>query len=145
MANDGARQELIDGLNEDLAHEYAAIIMYLLFSRMVTGIHRPHLSAFLEAEIADELNHAKFLANKVVALGGTPVTQPAEVKLTQDSREMIEMALAAEVDTIERYTRRIKQAEAAAELGLKVELENLVSEETTHKEDMERVLSGWPS
>jgi bacterioferritin len=73
------------------------------------------------------------------------VTQPAEVKLTQDSREMIKMALAAEVDTIERYTRRIKQAEAAAELGLKVELENLVSEETTHKEDMERVLSGWPS
>jgi bacterioferritin len=137
------RSQLIDGLNEDLANEYTAIISYMLYSRMVTGPLRLELSGFLEGEIADELEHAKFLANKIVALGGTPVTQPAPVELPDNNRRMIEVSLAAEKDTIRRYAERTKQAEEAGELGLKVELENLLAEETRHKEDLERILSGW--
>jgi bacterioferritin len=78
-----------------------------------------------------------------VALGGTPTTEPAPVKLSQDNREMLQLSLKAEKDTITRYTARIEQAEALGELALKVELENLVSEETRHKEDLERILKGW--
>lgn len=145
MAQDGAKQVLIDGLNEDLSHEYQAIISYLLFSRMVNGPLRPELSSFLEGEIVDELRHAKLLSQKVVALGGEPTTKPAEVVLSQDNREMLELSLQAEKDTIERYTQRVKQAEAAGELGLKIELEQLVADETRHKEDLERILFGWTS
>jgi bacterioferritin len=141
--NDGAKQALIDGLNEDLANEYMAIISYMLYSRLVTGPLRLELSGFLESEIEDELNHAKLLSHKVVALGGQPTTKPAEVVLSEDNREMLQLALQAEKDTIERYTQRIKQAEAAGELGLKVDLENIVAEETKHKEDLERILFGW--
>jgi bacterioferritin len=143
MATDAARQELIRGLNQDLAHEYEAVISYLLFSRLVAGPLRPVLADFLEGEIADELNHAKFLAHKIVALGGTPTTEPAEVKLPGTNRGMVEAALQSEIDTIQRYTQRIKQAEAAGELGLKIDLEDLVSEETRHREDLERILKGW--
>src|SRR5690606_24898644 len=143
MAIDGARQALIQGLNDDLAHEYQAIISYLLYSRLVSGPLRVELSDFLEDEIADELKHAKFLAHKIVALGGEPTARPAEVPLSRDNREIIELALQAEVDTIERYTRRIKQAEAAGEVGLRVDLEQIVSDETRHKEDLERILEGW--
>ena len=143
MANDAARQQLIDGLNEDLANEYTAIISYLLFSRLVRGPLRPELSAFLESEIEDELGHAKLLAHKVVALGGMPTTEPAPLTLTDDNREMVQLALQAEKDTIERYTQRIKQAEAIGEVGLRVELENLVADETKHKEELERMLFGW--
>jgi bacterioferritin len=142
MAKDG-RAELIAGLNEDLANEYTAVISYLLYSRLVSGAHRMDLAAFFEAEIADELEHAKYLSHKIVALGGTPTTEPAEVKLSQDNREMLQLSLDAEKDTITRYTARIEQAEALGELALKVELENLVSEETRHKEDLERILKGW--
>jgi bacterioferritin len=143
MANEGARRKLIEGLNEDLANEYTAVISYLLFSQLVTGVERPQLSAFLEGEVADELEHAKFLAQKIIALGGTPVTKPAEVKLSADNREMLQLALESEKETIERYTRRIEQAERAGELALKVDLEELVAEETRHKEDLERILHGW--
>ena len=143
MANDQTKQQLIDGLNQDLAAEYQAVISYLLFSRLVNGPLRPDLSGFLEGEIEDELNHAKFLSHKIIALGGTPTTVPAEVTLTTDNREMLQISLQAEKDTIERYTQRVKQAEAAGELGLKVELESLVAEETKHKEDLERILFGW--
>lgn len=142
MAND-AKQTLIDGLNEDLANEYTAIISYMLFSRMVSGAHRMELAAFFEGEIVDELEHAKYLSQKVVALGGTPVTEPATVRLSQDNKEMLQLALQSETDTIARYTKRIEQAESAGELALKVELENLVAEETRHKDDLNQILKGW--
>jgi len=145
MANEAARNELIKGLNDDLAHEYQAIISYLLFSRLVSGPLRPELSDFLADEISDELEHAKFLAHKVVALGGTPVTEPAVVRISRDNREMLEIALQAEKDTIARYTQRLKQADAAGEVGLRVDLENIVAEETKHREDLERILEGWPA
>ncbi|MBR9990192.1 MAG: ferritin-like domain-containing protein [Gemmatimonadetes bacterium] len=137
------RKELLEGLNEDLANEYTAIISYLLFSRLANGRGRMELSGFFEAEIADELEHAKYLSQKIVALGGTPTTKPAAVTLSQNNHEMLELSLKAEKDTITRYTARIQQAEAAGELALKVELENLVAEETRHKEDLERILIGW--
>lgn len=143
MAMDSARQALIDGLNEDLAHEYQAIISYLLYSRLVSGPLRLQLSSFLEGEITDELEHAKFLAQKIVALGGEPTTRPAEVKLTTSNREMLELSLQAEKDTIERYTQRVKQADAAGEVGLRIDLEEIIAEETRHKEDLERILHGW--
>ena len=97
----------------------------------------------LPSEIQDELEHAKFLAHKIVALGGTPTTQPAEVVLSEDNRELIQLALQAEKETIERYTQRIKQADAAGEVGLRVDLEQIVAEETKHKEDLERILFRW--
>jgi bacterioferritin len=142
MGNDG-RDELIKGLNEDLAHEYNAIISYMLYSRLVTGPLRLELSGFLEGEILDELEHAKFLSNKIVALGGRPTTEPAPVQLPGSNKAMLELSLQAEKDTIQRYAVRARQAEAAGELGLKIELENLLAEETQHKEDLERILSGW--
>jgi bacterioferritin len=142
MAKTG-REELIAGLNEDLANEYTAIISYLLYSRLANGRGRLELAGFFEAEIADELEHAKYLSQKIVALGGTPTTEPAPVELSRENHEMLELSLKAEKATIARYTRRIDQAEAAGEVGLKVELENLVAEETRHKEDLERVLDGW--
>lgn len=135
-----ARQELIDGLNEDLAAEYQAVIMYRTYASLVRGPFRPELKAFFEREILDELQHAAFLADKIVSLGGVPTTQPAEVQVTQDNREMLENALRGEEETIERYTRRIEQAEAAGEIAIKVELEDLIVDETRHRDDIRRML-----
>jgi bacterioferritin len=143
MAKDQAREQLLAGLNEDLANEFTAIISYLLYSRLVSGVHRLELAEFLEGEIADELEHAKFLSHKIVALGGTPATAPAPVRLGETNQQMLQFALESEKETIARYTKRIQEAEALGELGLKIELENLVAEETRHKEDLERVLLGW--
>jgi bacterioferritin len=78
-----------------------------------------------------------------VALGGTPTTEPAPVSCRRRTARCCRLALQAEKDTIKRYTKRTQQAEAAGELGLKIELENLVAEETRHKEDLERILDGW--
>jgi bacterioferritin len=137
------KQALIDGLNEDLAAEYQAVVMYRTYAALVSGPYRPELKAFFESEIPDELGHAAFLADKVVALGGTPTTRVAPVPETTDVREMLENALRAEEETIARYTQRIAQAEALGEISVRVELENLVVDESKHRDDIRRMLQGW--
>jgi bacterioferritin len=45
-------QELIDGLNEDLANEYGAAIQYTYSASVVSGLYRSALKPFFEAEIS---------------------------------------------------------------------------------------------
>ena len=134
------KQTLIDGLNEDLAHEYQAIVMYNSFAAMVSGIHRPMLKGFFAAEVPEELMHAQFLADKVTALGGTPTTAPAPVALSTSAHEMLRMVFDAEAETIRRYVERRKQAEAFGDYGLAADLDNIISDETRHKEETEKLL-----
>jgi bacterioferritin len=141
MAED--RKSLIDGLNEDLAAEYQAVIMYRTYASLVSGPYRPELRSFFESEIPDELGHAAFLADKLVALGAVPATTPAQVPTAQENRVMLENALRAEEDTIERYTRRAQQAEAAGEIAIKVQIEDIIVDESRHRDDLRRILKDW--
>lgn len=140
---DDATQELIDGLNEDLSFELQAVIFYAEAAQKMTGANRPELKEFFESEIQDELGHAQFLAGKIVALGGEPVTEPKPVDLGSSNRERIEIALQAEIDTIERYKQRAKQAEAVGEQGLVVQIEDLIADESDHRDDMRMILKDF--
>ena len=137
------RQTLIDGLSHDLAGEYQAIVMYTHYSAKLTGPHRRELRALFQAEIPDEQGHAQFLADKIANLGGEPTTRPCSVPQADEPREMLENALAAEKQAISDYEERIRQDEALGEVSLKVNLESQVSDETRHKEELERILIGW--
>lgn len=137
------RQPLIEGLNHDLAGEYQAILMYIHYSAKLTGPYRRELRAFFQAEIGDEQGHAQFLADKIAALGGEPTTEPRPVPFADRPREMLEHALEAEDQAVADYNARILQAEGFGDFGLKVELENLVADETRHKEELERIIAGW--
>lgn len=137
------REELIAGLNEDLSYEFNAVITYRLFASMCSGPYRQEIRSFFESEIPDELEHARFLADKIVALGGTPTSEPAPVQISTDNREMFEIALKAERDTVKRYEKRVAQAEDLGETALKVRLEDMIGDETHHAEEMERILHNW--
>ena len=133
---------LIEGLNEDLSGEYKAVIMYNTYAGMVVGLYRKELEGFFRSEIPDELKHAEFLANKIAALGGTPSVAADSVSVPGNAREMLEAVLQAETETIERYGKRCKQAEAIGDIGLVNDLEDIISDETGHKEDCEKMLRG---
>jgi len=137
------RETLIEGLNHDLAGEYQAVLMYTHFAAKLTGPYRKELRALFQAEITDELGHAQFLADKIATLGSEPTTEPRPVPQAEDPREILEQALVTEIQAIKDYAERIEQAEAFGDVGLKVDLENQVADETRHKEEMERILAGW--
>jgi len=137
------QQKLIDNLNEDLANELSAIIQYITFSAQVTGPFRPQLASFFLEEVPDEQGHAEFLANKVVALGGVPTTKPAPVAAAETNKELLEAALEAEKKAVAGYKERAQQADEFGDVGLKVQLEDMVRDETKHREQIERILRDW--
>lgn len=138
------KQKLIDALNQDLAGELGAIIQYITYAAKATGPYRPQLSQFFLAEVADEQLHARFLANKIVALGGEPITTPRPVPAAKTNREMLEQVLAAELQARRDYTERARQAEEFGDKGLVVQLEDIVRDESNHSEETERILRDWP-
>lgn len=143
MSGNDARKELIDGLNQDLAHEWAAVIAYTLRAQTLRGPRRPAYREFFEEEVSDELDHARMLARKIDALGGEPTPAPAPFEVGEDAREMFELSLAEERATVERYTRRIEQANEGGQRGLAIELEDLLADEVGHVEELEAILDGW--
>ncbi len=138
------KQALIDKLNSDLANEFAAVIQYVTFAAKVSGPYRPQLSAFFLEEVADELQHAQFLANKIVALGGEPTTTPEPIERATTNREMLEAVLVAEKKAVADYSLRSQEADAFGDKGLTVQLEDMVRDESTHAEETERILKDWP-
>jgi bacterioferritin len=140
---DTSKQALIDGLNEDLGFEYAAIITYRTYASLVRGPHRQELRNFFASEIPDELAHAEMLADKITALGGMPTTMAKPVKVTDDAKQMLQNAFEDEAATIKRYIARRKQAEDLEEIGLAVELDTLIADETKHRDELRLILDRW--
>ena len=139
-----SKDELIEKLNEDLASELAAVIMYVIYAARATGPYRPQLTQFFLAEVPDEQMHAQYLANKIVAMGGEPTTVPLPVPLPDGDRAMLEAILQAEKTATQNYTERAKQAEAFGDKGLSVQLEDFIRDESNHVEETARILRDWP-
>lgn len=144
MATNAAQTRLLEGLNKDLEGEFQAIIMYRLYASMVQGPYRQELRNFFAAEIPEELNHAQMLADKIAALGGTPSAKPASVTVVSDAKAMLEAALSAELKSLERYITRRQQAQEAREFGLATELDTVIADETTHRDELRQMLARWP-
>lgn len=138
------KRTMIALLNEDLANELSAIIQYITYAAKATGPFRPQLVQFFLAEVPDEQLHAQYLANKIVILGGEPTTKPTPVAPAKTNREMLEAVLEAEQKARAGYTQRAMDADAFGDLGLKVQLENMVLDESNHAEETERILREWP-
>lgn len=137
------REALIEHLNEDLAGELQAIAMYIQYSALLRGPYRKELRALFQTEIPDEQRHAQLLADKISVLGGTPITTARPVPAADDPRTMLQNILAAEQQAMNDYTTRAAEADECGEVALRVELENLIVDETRHKEEVQQILEGW--
>ena len=138
------QNKLLEGLNQDLEAEFQAIIMYRLYASMVQGPYRQELRTFFANEIPEELTHAQILADKIAAMGGTPAAAPAPVVVVADAKAMLEVALKAEIETLARYIKRRRQAEAAGEHGLAAELDTIIADESNHRDELRQMLARWP-
>ena len=68
--------KLIDQLNANLADEWLAHYQYWVGAKVVKGPMRGAVVAELLTHSAEELHHADMLAERIIQLGGTPVTAP---------------------------------------------------------------------
>ena len=127
-----------------MASELCAITQYITYAAKATGPYRPQLAQFFLEEITDKQQHAQYLANKIVALGGEPTTTARPVPGTKTNRKMVQAVLDAEREAVAGYTERAAQAETFGDKGMAVQLEDMIADETGHAEETERILRDWP-
>ncbi|MDP2497169.1 MAG: ferritin-like domain-containing protein [Candidatus Palauibacterales bacterium] len=133
------RQELIDGLNEQLNREVTTFLRYMLQAASITGAkNEPVREMYLE-EVTDEVGHAQYLANQIVALGGTPRLDPDLTPPPSDVATMLEQDAAAEVEDVRHYTRLADLADDEGLMALKMAMEDQAADEDEHREEMKRL------
>ena len=134
------RDQLIDGLNEDLSREYQAIIAYVNYSQVLTGAAYMSIAAQLEIHAAQELSHALQIAKAIDYLGGMPSVTPKLVKTSEKAEDMLRFDLDNERDTIREYRRRVKQAELLNEYAIAEAIRAILVEEQDHLSDLATAL-----
>ena len=127
------REGLIALLNEDLAREYQAVISYVVYSQTLKGAQYMNVAAELERHAAEELSHALLIASQIDYLGGQPLGTPKPVQLSSDPREMLQLDLNAEVETIGHYRTRVRQCEALGEFALAEHIRGILVQEQDHE------------
>jgi bacterioferritin len=134
------RQQLLDGLNEDLAREYQAIIAYVVYSQVLKGAEYMAIAKELEKHAAEELAHALTISKHVDYLGGMPTVKPNPVKQSEDAKEMLRADLENENNTIKAYRQRVKQAEALGEYAIAEDIREILRQEQEHQVDLATAL-----
>jgi bacterioferritin len=71
-------EELIRLLNRAYASEWLAYHQYWLGAKVIKGPMKDAVAAELTLHATEELNHAVLVADRILQLGGTPVTHPRD-------------------------------------------------------------------
>ena len=139
-ASASSKDEIIKGLNEDLAREYKAIIQYVVFSSTLKGAEYGDIAEQLKIHASQELAHALEVAKQIDYLGGDPTVNVQGAEYSQDSKKMLEIDLKQEQETIKSYRERIRQAERSGEFALSEALRDIIVEEQDHEIDLKDAL-----
>ena len=139
-ASASSKEELIRGLNEDLAREYKAIIQYVVFSSTLKGAEYGDIADQLKVHASEELAHALEVARQIDYLGGDPTVTIKDAEYSQDSKKMLEIDLKQEQETIKNYRDRIRQAERYGEYALSEALRDIIVQEQDHEIDLKDAL-----
>lgn len=131
-----SREDMVRLLNQDLAREYQAVIAYVAYSQTLKGAAYTDIAGELEAHASEELAHALKIARQVDYFGGTPEVRPAPVKISKDSKAMLQFDLENEKVTIQNYRQRIRQADAMGEFALSEVLREIIVQEQEHLMDL---------
>ena len=134
------RKALIALLNEDLAREYQAIIAYVVYSQVLKGAEYMAIAQELEKHAGEELAHAITIAKHIDYLGGTPVTTPLPVKVSDDPKVLLRADLENENNTVRNYRERVKQCEELAEYAIAEDVREILRQEQEHQIDLATAL-----
>lgn len=136
-----SKEKLINALNEDLEKEMAGIVRYLHHSFIVFGPNRGPLVQIFRTQANESMAHAILLGEKITALGGHPTVKVDQVFEPgyQSIEDMLSEDLKAEKTQLELYTKQLKEF-GDDNLPMKLMLEQIIIDETTHVEEIEKYL-----
>jgi bacterioferritin len=143
------REELLKLLNKAYADEWLAYYQYWVGAKVATGRMRGIIAEELEEHAKEELEHASKLTERILQLGGTPLTtvdawsketncgydEPAD----PDTRKLLEQNIKGEQCAIEVYNELLKKTKDTDPVTYKMVLE-ILEDEIEHEDDLESIL-----
>jgi len=141
--------ELLKLLNKAFADEWLAYYQYWVGAQIVTGPMRQAAVAELTEHAADELRHAQMLADRIIQLGGTPITDPnnwnkmANCTYMNPSnpyvKAIIEQGVEGEQCAIDVYARLSETTRDNDPITYQMVL-SILEDEVEHEEDFQALL-----
>lgn len=105
MADDDAMNvpAAIDLLNEALRLQYRSVIEHAVIAGTMSGVQWQAIGPMLSAFAADELEDARRMVQKVVAIGGTPTTGAAPFELRDSPEAALQQLVEHECETLAAF------------------------------------------
>jgi len=141
--------ELLKLLNKAFADEWLAYYQYWVGAAIVKGPMKEAAIAELTEHAADELRHAQMLTDRIVQLGGTPITNPNHWAKTANCAYLepsdpyitaiIGQGIEGERCAIDVYSRLLKLTEGKDPITNQIVL-SILTDEVDHEEDFQALL-----
>lgn len=142
-------KKLLDLLQRAYCDEWLAYYQYWLGAKIVKGPMKDAVITELEEHATQELNHALLLTNRIIQLGGTPITTPEQwYKWTNcgyDAPEdayvkvIVEQNIKGEQCAIDVYQKMIQETQAKDPITFNMAV-TILEEEVEHEEDLQSLL-----
>jgi bacterioferritin len=134
--------KVIDALNAARAGELTAIMQYMEAHYEMEDRQFSKLAKVMKDIAIQEMKHAEKLAERVLFLGGTPVSKPdGEAKKGLEIESVLKISAGLESKTIKRYNESIQLCAKEGDDGSKHVFESLLADEEIHLDTFENTLS----
>ena len=141
--------ELLEMLNRAFCDEWLAYYQYWLGAKVAKGPMKDAVIVELELHATEELGHALLLTNRIIQLGGTPITKPQDwYKWTNCGydapddahvRTLLEQNIKGEQCAIGVYDKLMKATQTADPVTYNIALQ-IIGQEVEHEEDLQALL-----
>lgn len=137
-----AKEEILNALIEMRRAEFTATIQYSAQAAQLRNQGIDRLAGKMEDEAAEELDHARILADRIFFLGGDLDNRPlGEAQSSRDLTEIIRQNLEMERGAVRRYNQAISLCLAEGDSGTRLVLEDILRGEEDHVARYELMLS----
>lgn len=150
-ANAAKRAEIVELLRRAYWMEMETVMNYLAVSESLDGVRAREVAEALAGDVTDELGHARFFAQRIKTLYGTPpgsMDFTAEQSFLQppadatDVVTVIHGVIAAETGAIEHYVRIIEACDGV-DWATQDMVTEILRDEEGHLRQFERFLAEY--
>jgi bacterioferritin len=146
--------DIVSLLNQAVAAEALAAYRYVYLSKWAAGLNSPEVAEAFHEISQEEWKHMSRLMERIIELGGRPVSRPAEWETTSymkfyeppkdqtDLKTMVQDSLAGERVAIQFYRDLVRKTEGKDPVTYYLAVE-LLADEVRDEEYFEKLLEGW--